>query len=96
MSIEFLHEAARSRYAILEEGETVGTLTYTTRGDIVSLTYSYTEPEHRGRGLAAQLVEFAVEDITADPEARIIPTCGYVRGWFADHPEYRDALFSNL
>ncbi|RLP78016.1 N-acetyltransferase [Mycetocola tolaasinivorans] len=81
-----------SRYELREDGDIHATLAYTERDALTYLTYSYTDPSQRGRGLAATLVEHAVQAISADPTHRIIPTCGYVRGWFAEHPEYRHLL----
>ncbi|MCS4276896.1 putative GNAT family acetyltransferase [Mycetocola sp. BIGb0189] len=92
--MEITRSNEHSRYELREDGMVHATLAFTEREGVTFLTYSYTEPTQRGRGLAAQLVEFAIQDISQDPARRITPTCGYVRGWFAAHPEHQALLAS--
>jgi hypothetical protein len=47
---------------------------------------SFTSPPFRGRGLAGELVAFAVDDIEASSERSIVPMCWYVGQWFDQHP----------
>lgn len=82
----------RSRFTLAVDGDIRATLAYTVQGDQHLLTHAYTEPEHRGNGYAGELVAYAVDRIAAEPQARIVPACGYVRGWFAAHPERADLL----
>lgn len=82
----------RSRFTLAVDGEIRATLAYTVRGTRHLLTHAFTEPSFRGNGYAGQLVEYAVDAIAADPDAHIVPACGYVRGWFAEHPERAELL----
>ncbi|UCR89851.1 GNAT family N-acetyltransferase [Mycetocola spongiae] len=92
MTETFANETGRGRYTLHTGGVLAATLAYTVRENTVFFTYSFTDPAYRGRGLAARLVEFATADVAADPARRIVPTCGYVRGWFAEHPEHAGLL----
>jgi len=53
----------------------------------VSFTHTFTSPSHRGKGFAAQVVEFAVNDVEASTDKKIVPMCWYVAKWFDSHPE---------
>lgn len=87
MVTEFSDEKDESRFAMRVDGELVGVLDYRILGDAISLTRAFTVPAHRGKGYAAQLVEYAVGDIERASERRIVPMCWYVADWFEAHPE---------
>ena len=40
-----------------------------------------------GSGLAGELVAFAVDDVEATSDRRIVPSCWYVGEWFDRHPD---------
>jgi predicted GNAT family acetyltransferase len=65
---------------------------YRVSGDAISFTHTFTDPKRRGQGLAAEIVEFAVDDVAATTGYRIVPMCWYVGEWFDRHPERADLL----
>ncbi|MBW8871081.1 MAG: N-acetyltransferase [Leifsonia sp.] len=87
MATEFSDQKDASRYAMHIDGELVGVLDYRILGDSISLTRAFTVPQHRGKGYAAQLVEYAVDDIEKNGARHIVPMCWYVGDWFEAHPE---------
>lgn len=87
MAKEFFRDENASRYTMLVDGSLVGVLDYSINGDAIALTRAFTQPPFRGRGYAAELTRFAVDDIEATSRRRIVPTCWYVGDWFAAHPE---------
>ena len=89
MKIE--HDEARSRFvAPLEQGE--GYLAYERAGPkVLDFRHTIVPPEARGQGVAEALVAAAF-DYARESGQRVIPTCAYVRGWLADHPEARDLI----
>ncbi|WP_223693769.1 GNAT family N-acetyltransferase [Leifsonia poae] len=87
MVTEFGNETDANRYTMRVDGELVGVLDYRILGEAISLTRAFTVPAQRGRGLAARLVEFAVDDIGATTSLKIVPMCWYVAQWFDAHPE---------
>jgi predicted GNAT family acetyltransferase len=91
MATEFSDEKDAQRYAMHIDGQLVGVLDYSILGGAISLTRAFTVPAFRGRGYAAQLVEFAVNDIEANTSLKIVPMCWYVGDWFEAHPD-RSAL----
>ncbi len=87
MATEFSNETDAERYAMRVDGELVGTLDYRILGGAISLTRAFTVPAWRGRGHAAQLVEYAVDDIEKTGGLKIVPMCWYVADWFEAHQE---------
>lgn len=87
MATEFSDQTDASRFAMHVDGELVGVLDYRILGDSISLTRAFTVPHRRGRGYAAELVEYAVGEIEKGGTLRIVPMCWYVADWFEAHPE---------
>jgi uncharacterized protein len=87
MSTEFTNETDANRYAMRIGGELVGILDYSILGGTISLTRAFTVPAQRGKGYAADLVAYAVDDIERTSDRRIVPMCWYVADWFEAHPE---------
>jgi len=81
-----------SRYEILVDGELGGVLDYAARPDgTVDLQHTVVLPSHRGQGLAAQLVQGALDDVRARG-GQALASCGYVQSWLPEHPEYQDLI----
>ncbi|WP_285114472.1 GNAT family N-acetyltransferase [Leifsonia sp. fls2-241-R2A-40a] len=87
MATEFSDQTDANRYAMHIDGELVGVLDYRILGESISLTRAFTVPKYRGKGYAAQLVEYAVDDIEQNGARHIVPMCWYVADWFEAHPE---------
>ncbi|WP_090711548.1 GNAT family N-acetyltransferase [Mycetocola miduiensis] len=92
MAPEFAHEPDASRYALRLGDELVCVADYSIRQGRIYFTHTYTAPARRGNGHAASLIEFAVNDVAATTDLRIVPTCSFVVDWFANHPERSDLL----
>ena len=93
MAHELTHEPDVRRYTLRVDDELACFVDYVVNGDAIVLTSTYTEPTHRGHGYAAEIVEFAVNDIETTTDYRIASTCSYVTYWFDLHPE-RAALLT--
>lgn len=87
MAQEISHDPAAQRYILSIDGERVSVLDYRDNGSAISIVHTFTQPEQRGRGLAAELTEFAVTDIEKRSELPIVPACPFVGQWFEEHPE---------
>ena len=93
MSATFTHEPDASRYAMHLDGSLVAVLDYRKNAGQISFNHTFTNPKYRGKGFAGQLVEFAVNDVEATTDLKVVPMCWYVGDWFEAHPE-RAALLS--
>lgn len=84
---EFAHEPDSRRYALRIDGQLIAVVDYAVNGKAISFTRTFTQPTHRGRGLAAELVAFAVDDVEATTDYSIVPMCWYVGEWFDKNPD---------
>ncbi|MFC6357449.1 GNAT family N-acetyltransferase [Luethyella okanaganae] len=89
---DFAHEPDARRYVMREGDRLVGVLDYSILGNTIALTRAFTQPPFRGHGYAAELVEFAVDDLETSTAYRIVPNCWYVAAWFERHPEHAALL----
>ena len=76
MSVEVRDNPAMGRFEIYADGERAGLADYTIAGDRMSLTHTETYPEFSGRGLAKQLITFALEQ-ARQRQLMVIPVCPY-------------------
>jgi uncharacterized protein len=80
-----------SRYELKLDGRVVGVADYMQEGKVRSFTHTGVAPDHRGEGLAAELIEFALRD-AREAELDVLPYCWYVRDHIAGHPEYMELV----
>lgn len=86
------HRPDLGRYEwVVDDGDPPAIAEYVTDGDVVVMHHTYTEPRFRGRGLAAHVVEGALDDLRARG-LRVRPDCWFVAEYIDEHPEYRDLL----
>jgi predicted GNAT family acetyltransferase len=89
MTVE--HDAVSHRFTLAAPGGTA-VLAYAAAGaGLLELYSTYVPPADRGRGVAASLVQAAVEYARTEGY-RIIPSCWYVAQWLRHHPEHADLL----
>jgi uncharacterized protein len=84
-------DSERSRYELRLDGRLVGVADYRRDGDVLAFTHTGVEPEFRGRGLAAALVDFALSS-AREAGLKALPHCWYVRDHIAAHPELLDLV----
>ena len=61
------------------------------RNNKMELDHTYTHPELRGKGLAAQVVRAALE-YAKENNFKVIPTCSYVRSFISKNEEYKELV----
>jgi predicted GNAT family acetyltransferase len=81
------HAPEHSRYELKLDGQIVGIADYKQDGKVRSFTHTGVEPSHRGQGLAAELVDFALREAQGN-ELQVRPYCWYVRDHIARNPQY--------
>jgi predicted GNAT family acetyltransferase len=74
------------RYELVVDDDVVGEIDYLLRPDAVVLMHTEVSPELEGKGLGAQLVAGALEDIRARG-LRLVPLCPFVAAYLRRHPE---------
>lgn len=88
---ELAHEPDAKRYTLTIDGHLAAVADYAINGNAISFHHTYTQPQLRGHGYAAEVVAFAVDDVETNSTRRIVPMCWYVGQWFDEHPD-RQAL----
>ena len=91
MNSRLEHNRASSRYEIYVDGTLAGIADYARRGNSLVFHHTEVDPRLRGRGLAAELVRFALDDVRSAGGV-VMPTCWYVERFIDEHPEYQDVL----
>lgn len=90
---QLAHEPDASRYTLTIDGSTAALVEYRINGNAISFTHTFTPLALRGRGYAADVVAFAVDDVEKNSTRRIVPMCSYVGVWFDNHTD-RAALLT--
>jgi uncharacterized protein len=89
--MEIEHDTHQRRYLLKVDGRIASALDYADDGSVVSMTRTFTNPPFRRQGLAAVLVQHAVDEVASQGK-RVVPMCWYVAEWFEAHPERADLL----
>lgn len=91
MTIEVQRNDDRSRYELLVDDEVAGVADFRVDGDVVVLPHTEVHPSLRGRGLGAQLVRAALDDVRGSGRL-VAPLCWYVREFIDQHDDYADLV----
>lgn len=94
--MEFRHNKRLSRYEAWLDGELAGEAHYRLSGEVADFDHTQVAQQFAGRGIAGELVHYAMDDLRAGGELKVRPSCSYVVAWFARRPEYADLLASSL
>ena len=89
MALQVRKDEARCRYELVEDGSVVGFADYRVQGDKVVFDHTVIDPDRRGHGLGAVLVQGALDDVR--PTGRkVVPICWYVGQFIDTHTGYAD------
>lgn len=70
------------------DGEVIAEITFKTDDGITTIDHTFVDNSLRRQGVAAELVQMAVNKIIADGN-KIAATCPYALKWLRQHPEYK-------
>ena len=87
---QVIHNPSASRFELAVEGH-LCVCDYRRRGDVVAFTHTEVPPELGGRGLAARLVDAALQWVRAEGLKMQAP-CSYVAVYVQRHPQWADLL----
>jgi predicted GNAT family acetyltransferase len=93
MANEVRRNDAEQRYELMVDGVVAGTADFHLDEDRVVLPHTVIDPNRRGQGLGAILVQGALDDIRHAGRT-VVPTCWYVAQYIDEHPDQRDLLAS--
>ena len=81
---------SRQRFELDVEGTMAFANYRLTPGEVI-IIHTETPPALRGRGIASELVQGALELIRADG-LKVVAGCGFVVDYLQKHPEYSDLV----
>lgn len=82
----------RARYELVEDGQVIGICDFRPAGTgVVVLPHTVIHGARRGRGLGAELVRAALDDLRTTG-VTVVPSCWYVAEFIERHPEYAAML----
>ena len=81
---------AENRFELAVEGA-MAFANYRLAPSTVIITHTETPRALRGRGIASELVQGALELIRADG-SKVVGACGFVVDYLRKHPEYADLV----
>lgn len=86
-----VHNTDAGRYELYVNDELASISEYRRSGSRMVFHHTETRDRFRGRGLAAELVEWAMNDVR-EQNITVVPSCWFVRDFLRDHPEYQDLV----
>lgn len=84
------NDTSGNRFFLEIEGDEVY-LMYDESKNVIDLYSTYTPPQLRGKGLAAEVVKAALE-YAKEKKLKVIPSCWYVRKFIDQNPEYQNLV----
>lgn len=90
MSSAVQHLPGQNRYILEKDGEQVGLIDYSMRGNAIHLTHSEIDPQLRGRGLGSEMVQGVLDSIRTRTQQRVVAECPFVISWLESHSEYHE------
>jgi predicted GNAT family acetyltransferase len=78
------------RFVVKDDGKEVY-VEFEMKDGTMDLDHTYTHPDLRGRGLAAQVVRAALQ-YARENNYKVIPTCSYVRSFISKNDEYKELV----
>jgi len=90
MEEKVIHEKENERFVIFIDDKEAFVEYNIGKGEL-NLYHTHTDPELRGKGLAAQVVRAALEYIKEN-NLKVIPTCSYVRAFIKKNDEYEELV----
>jgi uncharacterized protein len=90
MTISISHDAQRGRFHATVQGH-LCVCDYRLRDGVMHITHTEVAPELEGRGIAAMLVQTALEH-AANNGLKVRPLCSYVQSYMRRYPETQSLL----
>ncbi len=84
------HDVAAHRF-VINVDEHSGYVEYQREPGVLAINHTVVPPEIGGRGIAAQLVQAALQ-FARDESLKVQPNCSYAAAYLRRHPEYADLL----
>ena len=88
--LQIQHNPARGSFEATVEGR-LAHADYRLEGQRIYFTHTYVPPELEGRGIAGQIVRYAL-DYARQEGLQVVALCSYVAAFIRRYPEYQTLL----
>ncbi len=86
-----VHDPRARRFKLIINGIEASHVIYKVQENTIIIISTYTQPQYRGRGLAAHLMR-AILSFAKERGLNIKPVCNYAVRFFKKHPEYKHLI----
>lgn len=93
VTLDIVDNPQQERYEARIDGELVGYAEYQIANRIVVFTHTEVMPDHEGQGIASALARFALDDVQAQGQRKVVPLCPFIKRWIGRHREYIPLVF---
>lgn len=90
--VELSRNEDKDRYEAHIEGKLAGFAEYQLTHELVVFTHTEVYEQFEGLGVGSVLARFALDDVRARGERKVLPLCPFINGWIARHQDYADLV----
>jgi uncharacterized protein len=87
------HNPQARRYEAHLDGELAGFAEYQLTDALVIFTHTEVDEKFEGKGVGSALARFALDDVRAAGERKVLPLCPFIKGWIGKHRDYVDLVY---
>ena len=84
------------RYEARVGEKTAGFVEYILAGSTIVLAHTEVDPAFEGQGIGGRLARAVLDDIRERGDLEVVPTCPFINGWIAKHPDYIDVVTPSM
>jgi predicted GNAT family acetyltransferase len=84
----------RNRFEAHLDGKLAGFSAYQKAGELIVFTHTEVDRAFEGRGIGAELVRRALDEVRAAGTHKVLPLCPFVRAFTDQHEQYWDLIFA--
>jgi predicted GNAT family acetyltransferase len=85
------NDTEQDRYEIYDGDDLAGYTKYRAAPGLIAFLHTEMDPRFEGKGLASQLIRFALEDARSNG-LEVLPFCPFVNGYIQRHHEWADLI----
>lgn len=86
--IEVTDNPAERRYEARLNGTLAGFAEYQLTHELIVFTHTEVDPSFEGKGVGSALARFALDEVRAKGERKVLPNCPFIKAWIGKHPDY--------
>ncbi|MEO7352073.1 MAG: GNAT family N-acetyltransferase [Marmoricola sp.] len=90
--VEIRTNESEHRYEAYVGSELAGAAYYELDDKRIVFTHTEVDDRFEGHGVGSRLARFALDDVRANSNRRVVPRCPFIKSWIQKHPDYNDLV----